>query len=407
MFVIYATPFFTPNALQFIQATAALPDITFGLISQEPQELLPPHIRQQLHTHWRVADALNPDQLAWAAQSLSVQVGQPIHRLLSALEQIQVPLAEVRERLGISGMGVEVAKNFRDKARMKDLLRQGGLPCARHRHITSEAEAWSFAQEIGYPMVLKPVAGAGTQTTFRVDNADDMLKALRAVVPDPGQPAILEEFITGEEHSFETISIQGQPVWHSITHYLPSPLDAMRHPWIQWCLLLPREIDDGRYDDIREIGRRTLQLLGMDTGLSHLEWFRRRDGSLAISEVGARPPGAQIPTLMSRANDIDMVSAWAQLMVFGTFEPPVRKYAVGAAFLRGQGQGRVKAIHGLDQAGRELAHLITDFRLPEIGQPASVSYEGEGFVIVRHEETAVVGQALKRLINLIRVELGE
>jgi phosphoribosylaminoimidazole carboxylase (NCAIR synthetase) len=406
MFVIYATPYFTPNALQFIQAVANLPDITFGLISQEPQELLPSHIREKVVAHWRIDDALNPGQLVWAAQSLSQRIGQPIHRLLSALEQIQVPLAEARERLGISGMSVEVAKNFRDKARMKDLLRQAGLPCARHGHISSESQAWAFAQEIGYPLVLKPLAGAGTQTTFQIDNADDMLKGLRAVAPHPGQPAILEEFITGEEHSFETISINGRSVWHSLTHYLPSPLDAMRHPWIQWCLLLPRGIDDPEYDDVREIGRHALTVLGMDTGLSHLEWFRRRDGSLAISEVGARPPGAQIPTMMSRANDIDMVGAWARLMVFGTFDPPTRKYAVGTAFLRGQGQGRVKAIHGLEQAGQEVGHLVTDFKLPEVGQAASTSYEGEGYVMVRHEETAVVAQALKRLINLVRVELG-
>jgi hypothetical protein len=93
-------------------------------------------------------------------------------------------------------------------------------------------------------------------------------------------------------------------------------------------------------------------------------------------------------------------------MVFGEFEPPPRQFAAGAAYLRGQGQGRVKAVHGLEQAHHELGHLVTDVKLPQIGQPAAPNYEGEGYVIVRHEETAVVEQALLQLVSLIRVELS-
>ena len=60
----------------------------------------------------------------------------------------------------------------------------------------------------------------------------------------------------------------------------------------------------------------------MFTGLSHMEWFRRGDGSIAISEVGARPPGAQFTTLLSFAHDLDFYRAWAELMVHETFTPP-------------------------------------------------------------------------------------
>jgi hypothetical protein len=171
-------------------------------------------------------------------------------------------------------------------------------------------------------------------------------------------------------------------------------------------VLSPREVDDARYDDIREAGSRALEVLGMDTGLSHMEWFRRRDGTIAISEVAARPPGAQITTLNSRAHDIDFVRAWAQVMVFGTFERPVRKYAVGVAFLRGQGSGRIRHVHGLDVIGREIGPLVVDVKLPVPGAMPAASYEGDGFIIVRHPETAVVMQALQRLISVVRVELG-
>jgi hypothetical protein len=109
---------------------------------------------------------------------------------------------------------------------------------------------------------------------------------------------------------------------------------------------------------------------------------------------------------MSYAHDMNLYTAWARLMVFETFEPPERRYAAGAAYLRGQGRGRVRAIHGLDEAQRELGHLVAEVKLPQFGQTPASSYEGEGYVILRHPETEVVKQALARVVGLIRVELA-
>src|SRR4029450_10547544 len=96
--------------------------------------------------------------------------------------------------------------------------------------------------------------------------------------PSPQQPALLEEFITGEEHSFDSVFVKGQPVWHSISRYFPTPLEVLQNPWIQWCVLLPREIDGPRYYEIRKVAAQTLRALGLETGLTHMEWFRRKDG---------------------------------------------------------------------------------------------------------------------------------
>lgn len=43
--------------------------------------------------------------------------------------------------IGVEGIGESVARNFRDKARMKDVLRDAGVPCARHKRLNSAAEA--------------------------------------------------------------------------------------------------------------------------------------------------------------------------------------------------------------------------------------------------------------------------
>lgn len=405
VFVLFVAPYFTENARQIAAAIAGLPEVRLGLISQEPLDVLPLPLQTRITAHWRVDDAQESTHLAWAAESLARQHG-PIHRILAASEQVQVPVAAVREQLGIEGMNAEAAANFRDKARMKSILRTQGLPCARHQRLLNAAEAWAFAEETGYPLVIKPVAGAGAQTTFRVDGPDQLTEVLQATAVGPDHALIVEEFITGQEHSFETLSLAGNPIFHSLTHYDPTPLDVLRTPWIQWCVVLPREVDEPQYDDIRQAAFRALDVLGMQTGLSHMEWFRRADGSIALSEVGARPPGAQFTTLISRAHDVDFLQAWARLMIFETFDPPQRRYAAGAVYLRGHGQGRIKAIHGLDQAEREVGPLVTDVKLPQIGQAPSGSYEGDGYIILRHERTEAVKQALDRLLALVRVELG-
>jgi len=404
--VLFVAPFAVDTTLRFVDGAAEVPDSRLILITQDPIERFPPGLRAKLGAHFKVDNALDARHLIEAAAEIRRRVG-PIHRLLGTLEQLQEPLAEVREALGIPGMDLATATQFRDKSRMKDVLRRAGLPCARHRLIREVADAWSFLEEVGYPVVVKPPDGAGAKATYQIENAEQMHQLLREAPPHPKRPLLAEEFIQGSEHSFDAVSIDGKMVWHSLTHYLPTPLDAVRNPWIQWCVLLPREIDHPRYDDIRTAAAASLRALGMVSGASHMEWFRRPNGTVAISEVGARPGGAQISRLMSFGHEFSFYKAWGRLMIDETWQTPRREWAAGAAFLRAQGEGqRIRAIHGLGQANREIGHLVVESNLPKIGQPPSSSYEGEGFVIVRHRDTEVVHEALRRLIRLIRVELG-
>lgn len=403
--VIFVAPRLSDNASRMVEAIGALPDVRLGVISTDWVEHAAPQTRDVIAQHWRVDDVLDPVQLRAAVDQVSARIGG-VDRLFGAYEQLQVPLAEVREALGITGLPVAAALNFRDKSRMKDVLRAKHLPCARHAVAEKYVDAIAFAERAGFPLVIKPLAGAGAQSTFRVDDAAALNEALEVTQPSAGHPVLVEEFITGTEHSFETISIDGASVWHSLTHYHPTPLEVLRNPWIQWVVVLPREVDHPMYDDIKRVADESLKALGQTTGLSHMEWFRRADGSVAVSEVAARPPGAQITTLVSRANDMDFVAAWARLMVHNEFTAPQRKYAVAAAYLRGQGSGVVRHVHGLDRVAAEFGSLICDVKVPTVGQPPTASYEGDGYIILRHEETAVVERAIRRVVELVHVELG-
>lgn len=410
--VVFIAPFFLPVTMRFVSAVAALPDVRLGLVSQQPLEALAPELRRRLTAFERVPDALDTGHLEAGVKAVARRIGG-CDRLLGTLEQLQIQLGQLRDRLGVDGMGEAAARNFRDKARMKDVLHRAGVPCARHRRITSAGEAWVFARDVGYPLILKPPDAAAAKGTFRVTDAPTLHHALQVLRPSPEHPAVAEEFITGHERSFETVTIRGKPVWFSSTVYDPPPLRVLENPWIQWTVLLPREEETEDTRLVRPHALAALQALGMGTGLSHMEWFRRdRPGvaPVAISEVGARPPGAQIVSLNSHAHGVDFYDLWARLVVFERFEAPPRRHAAGVAFFRGQGKvrpgARVVAVHGLDEGQRELGELVVDVRLPQIGQPRAESYEGEGYAILRHPDTDVVARGLRRLISLVRVELG-
>jgi hypothetical protein len=117
-------------------------------------------------------------------------------------------------------------------------------------------------------------------------------------------------------------------------------------------------------------------------------------------------PGAQFTTLLSYAHDLDFYSAWPRLMIFNEFSPPPRVYAAGAAYVRGQGSGRVRRILASIRRSGSLAIWSSKQSCRAPDQSPSTSYEGDGYVVVRHERTEVVEAALKRIVSLIRVELG-
>ena len=404
--VVFVAPYALDATSRFIQAVIDVPGARVGLVSSDPVEAFPDGVRSGLAGHWRIADCLDTEQLSGAVVALGEHLGS-VDRLLAILENLQVQLGQVREQLGIDGMSAAVADNFRDKARMKAVFEAAGVPCARSRRVESAEEVHGFAEAIGYPFVVKPLAGAGARNTFRIEDGGQLDAWLASAPLGGGQPVLLEEFVRGDEHSFDSVVVDGRLVWHSISRYLPSPLDVLEHPWIQWCVLLPRDIDGGEYAGLAELAHRAVTALGLRTGLSHLEWFRRADGTDAVSEVAARPPGAQFMSLMSYAHDVDMYGVWARLAVANDFQPPPRRYAVGAAYLRAQGLGRtIVAAHGLDRISDTTTASVVEVHLPSPGAVPTGTYEGDGHVIVRDPSTAAVEDALRELIRTIRLECG-
>ena len=66
---------------------------------------------------------------------------------------------------------------------------------------------------------------------------------------------------------------------------------------------LPRSIETPEFAEVRKVGVKAIEVLGLRDGFTHMEWFRRPDGSVAIGEIAQRPPGAD--DLLERALGCD------------------------------------------------------------------------------------------------------
>jgi hypothetical protein len=405
--VVFVAPYFGANMLSAIRAFTELEEARIGLVTAEPEERIPGWLKPAIAGHYRIDDPLDAGQLAAATRAFQRSWGR-VDRLIGYLEQLQVPLAQARDACGVDGMGGDVALRFRDKNLMKATLRDAGLPVARQALIRTAGDALRFVAEVGYPIVLKPVAGLGSRNTQRASSDDELYAALNLLMPTPSAPIQAEEFVTGAEHTFETVFLGGAPVWRSSTAYLPGPLQVLENPWMQYCVLLPREADAPHIRAFEPVNAAALRALGLVDGLSHMEWFLRGDGSVTIGEVGARPPGVNIMAMNGIAHGVDFWAAWARLMVHRTWSVPAeRTRAVGCAFLRGQGFGRtVRAIVGMEAARAKIGDRWVEARLPHVGQPIADGYEGEGWVLVSHPTTAGVVDALRVLVTETRIVRG-
>jgi len=401
--IAFVAPFFSENMRHCLACFADLPGVRLGVITQEDESRVPSDVRERISAHYRVPDASVAEQIAEGARGIRQQLGG-LDRLESYLEMLQVPIAEARDALELPGMGGQVARNFRDKNVMKDVLRAADVPVARQALVHTAEDARGFVDQVGYPIVLKPLAGLGARDTMRVTDDASLASALNTLLPSASNPIQAEEFVTGEEHSFEAATIDGEGVWSSSVRYLPSPLKVIENAWMQYCVLLPSEIQEPHVANFAPIHKKALAALGLENGISHMEWFLREDGTPVVSEVGARPPGANIMPLIEAAHGADPWQAWAQLVVNRKWELPARQYAAGCVFLRAMGgASTVRAVEGAKAMQDEVGELVVSAKLPTPGQPRSTHYEGDGWVIVRHAETAGVVAAMRAVLANVKI----
>lgn len=369
------------------QSTAALPELVRHFLSEYI------HVRSL----WDSAQVI--------AELREGLRGQDVERIECLWEPGIMLAAELREHFGVAGLTVEQAQRFRDKEAMKVALDAAGIRTPRHVAVDSVAGCWEAAEKTGFPLILKPIAGAGSADTYRIENRDE----LRGVLPRLRHvPTVsVEEFIDGEEFTFDTITIAGKIAYYNIAWYRPRPLIARSNEWISPQVIALRDVDQPELADGVRMGRDVIRALSFDTGFTHMEWYRKADGEVVFGEIGARPPGAHQVDQMKYACDFDVFRAWGQAVTQGRMDASIRRlYNVAMIFKRARGVGRISRIDGADMLQKRFGeHVVWNTLLPP-GTPRRdwrKTLVSDGFVMLRHpglKETLEMADAVGSELQL-------
>ena len=396
MNVLMISPGFPREMQYFTRGLARVGANVVGL-GDQPEDQLPDEGRRALSAYLRV-DSFQDEQ-AIVDQVADFASRVPLHRVECLWEPCVLLAARIRERLGLPGLTVERTIPFRDKEIMKRVLDAAGIRTPHHYSATTVAGVRDAVGEIGYPVIVKPIAGAGSESTYRVDSReqlDAILPALRHVTE-----VSVEEFVQGDDMTFDTLCVDGEILHYSISTYIPRALYMKENEWVSPITLVLRDPDAPELEAGRRMGREVIDALGFQTGYTHMEWYRTPSGEAVFGEIGARPPGAGLVDLINYASDIDTYTGWAECAVHARFTQHVeRKYAAAWIYKRAQGQGRIQRYEGLEAILSEMGPWIVDLDLNPIGQPRKDWRKvlvGDGKVVLRHPDEATARAMAERV----------
>ena len=391
MNVVFVEPFFPPSQRHFARALAEIGATVIG-VGESPAEALDEQLKGWLHDYAQVPSVTDVEamtrQVRWTQDKLWV------NRIEATIEAHTLATAQVREACTIPGTSVRTAWLCRDKPSMKQVLREAGVPTAASAAVGSAAEALAFAEQAGFPLILKPRSGAGAADTMRAENAAGLEHALGIFGAQGVESIAVEEFVEGHEGFYDTITVNGQVALDFVSHYYPNVLEAMRTRWISPQFISTNRIDTApEYAELREMGRRVNAALGIETSATHMEWFFGPKG-LKFSEIGCRPPGVGAWDLYSAGNEIDVYREWAMAIVHGeTGSVPSRRYASGIVALRPDQDGRITGYTGAEEMNQQYGEWVIDAHLPSPGtptQPVEAGYMANAYVRMRHPDYDVL-----------------
>jgi biotin carboxylase len=387
MRVVFLAPIYPPEMLQYTRGLAEVGAEVYG-VADTPREALPPSVRAHLRDYLQVPRIMDEDDVI--ERVTTWLRGKSVDRVLTNWEPLVVLAARIRERWEMPGMSVDTALGFRDKQLMKERVKAAGLRVPRSRRVVTEAETRSAVEEIGYPLILKPIAGAGSADTYRVTSARELEETLPKM---RGVPEVsCEEYIEGEEFTFDTVCINGRPAFENVAAYLPKPLEMRSLEWVSPIIITVRDMLQPKLQAGVALGRKVLSALGMGDGFTHMEWYLTPKGEAVFGEIGCRPGGACLVDQMNYTCDIDLFREWARVACHGRFEASTtRKYNAAIVFKRAFGEGRIARIDGLEQWTRSCAKWVVEERLLRPGTPRrnwKHTLLSDGHVMVRHPQWA-------------------
>jgi D-alanine-D-alanine ligase len=187
------------------------------------------------------------------------------------------------------GAGVAASALAMDKDLFKKVMRDGGIPVARHHTIRLGDPV---ENPIGYPAFVKP-ARLGSSVGISKVHDDHELAAAVALARRHDEKVLVEELLTGMEVECGVLGNRVPPPIAS----LPGRIDTLEHEWYDYAskydeggmeLVIPPELPQ---DTIELVQRRSVDAFVASEceGMARVDFFVREDGEVIVNELNTIP----------------------------------------------------------------------------------------------------------------------
>lgn len=229
----------------------------------------------------------------------AINSSQPIHAIVTLTEKSLRIAEELSRFLNLPALAPDVIEVIHNKNTMREFLSGREEFSVKYCKPRSIKELREFAEITGYPIIVKPVDGYGSQNVSKIYNVEE----LEGI--DFTEDIIAEEFFCGDEFSVECFSFNGKHFVASITRkmLIESP-DGRNFTEMGHCV--PANLTEEVKCLIENHIRDFLTFIGVDNGPTHTE-FKLDGNKIRIIETHNRIGGDRISSLVKISTGIDLV----------------------------------------------------------------------------------------------------
>ncbi|MFT6270043.1 MAG: biotin carboxylase [Alphaproteobacteria bacterium] len=277
-------------------------------------------------------------------------VHQKISSIIANSEETVMLGARARRFLGLKELDFKITERFHNKLIMKNSARKAGIPVTDYELIDEKTTAQGLVENLGLPLVVKPVDESGAQDVKVARTTDDVHKIMQAGF-------LAEAFVEGTEVSVETFVQKGEAIFCNCTEYL--------HQWRKSAV--PAQLDESLKKSILDLNERVIKHFKLDAGMTHAEFYLTKNGPV-FGEIAVRPPGGYYMELIQRVYGFDAWEAYVQLSC-GKEVKPLNGNPKGhaAVVMFHPGAGRVVAIEGEEKVKSRLSEIMEITIRSELG----------------------------------------
>ena len=222
-------------------------------------------------------------------------------------EKDMLRAARLREEFGLPGMYHERTLRFRDKALMKETLLAAGYRKLPRFRILEPGEV---VESVPWPgsTVVKSRWGVGS-SQVRIAPDVEAVNDARAELEAMGHELEIEEFVEGPMYHCDSVVRDGEVIFSAPSEYIARP-GEYGPGRVAGSVLVS---DSDLLEELRREDSEVLRILGMESGVTHAEFFRRPSGELVFCEVAARPGGGGIDDIVAAGYGVELIRAAVEL----------------------------------------------------------------------------------------------